>query len=233
MLTLDQVKLKSLPRLSGLHPVLVAATVALIERCYTRGVNIVITQGFRSKAEQDALYAQGRTKPGSIVTNAKGGTSNHNHGLAIDFGLLLPDGRTVSWDTLRDGDKDSLPDWSEVVEEAKKLGLSWGGDWRSFKDMPHFDMTFGLSIAQLRAGKQPSAGKVAAAYAVIDKLQGGAKIVKKDVKVTVNVNGKKIQDGVLDDGVTYLPVRAVAEALGLTVGWDQPSKTVTLTKGGK
>lgn len=57
--------------------------------------------------------------------------------------------------------------------------------------------------------------------------------MKKDVKVTVNVNGKKIQDGVLDDGVTYLPVRAVAEALGLTVGWDQPSKTVTLTKGGK
>lgn len=54
--------------------------------------------------------------------------------------------------------------------------------------------------------------------------------VKKDVMVIVKVNGKRIQDGVLDDGVTYMPVRAVAEALGLTVGWDQETKTVTLTK---
>ncbi|MNC52123.1 hypothetical protein D3C75_1014490 [compost metagenome] len=60
-----------------------------------------------------------------------------------------------------------------------------------------------------------------------------AKVVNKDVKVTVKVNGKKIEGGVLDAGVTYLPVKAIAQALGLTVGWDQASKTVTLTKGAK
>lgn len=174
MLTLDQVKLKSMPKIEKLHPVLVAATVALIERCYARGVNIVITQGLRTIAEQDALYAQGRTKPGQIVTNAKGGTSYHNYGVAIDFALLLNDGRVVSWDTKLDVDKDGITDWMEVVDEANKLDFEWGGDWTSFKDLPHLQMTFGLSTSQLRAGKQPAADKVAAAYAVIDKLQGEA-----------------------------------------------------------
>ncbi|MNC12548.1 Peptidoglycan L-alanyl-D-glutamate endopeptidase CwlK precursor [compost metagenome] len=171
MLTLDQVKLKSESKLVGLQPVIVAAAVALIESCYARGVQIIITQGLRTIAEQDALYAQGRTKPGSIVTNARGGYSNHNFGWAIDFALLLPDKRTVSWDTLRDDDKDSLPDWSEVVEEAKKLGFEWGGDWRSFLDLPHLQMVFGLSTTQLRVGREPTAAQIAAAYAVIDKLQ--------------------------------------------------------------
>ncbi|MEK3718882.1 M15 family metallopeptidase [Paenibacillus sp. FSL R7-0333] len=174
MLTLDQVKLKSMPRMSGLHPVLVAGTVALIERCYARGVPILITQGLRTIKEQDALYAQGRTKPGNIVTNARGGYSNHNFGLAIDFALLLPDGSSVSWDMKRDGDKDGIADWLEVAQEAKALGFEWGGDWTSFKDYPHLQMVFGLSTAQLRAGKEPTAAQIKAAYAVIDKLQGEA-----------------------------------------------------------
>ncbi|CQR51493.1 M15 family metallopeptidase [Paenibacillus riograndensis] len=174
MLTLEQVKAKSAKRLDGLQPVVKAAATALIERCYAREVNIVITQGLRTIAEQDALYAQGRTKPGQIVTNAKGGTSYHNYGLAIDFALLLPNGSSVSWDTTRDGDGDKVADWSEVVQEAKALGFEWGGDWTNFKDLPHFQMVFGLSTAQLRAGKEPTAAQIKAAYAVIDKLQGEA-----------------------------------------------------------
>ncbi|MEK4854773.1 M15 family metallopeptidase [Paenibacillus sp. FSL H7-0756] len=183
MLTLDQVKLKSMPRMSGLHPVLVAATVVLIERCYARGVPIIITQGLRTIAEQDALYAQGRTKPGSIVTNARGGYSYHNYGLAVDFALLLPDGSSVSWDMTRDGDKDAVADWAEVVQEAKALGFESGGDWTSFKDYPHLQMTFGLSLADLRAGRKPTGVQMDAAYARIDKLQGEAdELSKEDVK---------------------------------------------------
>lgn len=68
-------------------------------------------------------------------------------------------------------------------------------------------------------------------YAAINQKESDT--VKKDVLVTVKVNGKQIQNGVLEDGVTYLPVRAVAEALGLTVGWDQANKVVTLTKEGE
>lgn len=132
--------------LDGLHPIVRQATEELIKRCKARGIDILITQAYRSKEEQDALYAQGRTKPGKIVTNAKGGESYHNYGLAIDF-CLLENGKAV-WEV---NDK-----WMAVVAEAKKLGFAWGGDFKgSFKDYPHLEMTFGLSIADLKAGKKP------------------------------------------------------------------------------
>lgn len=172
MLTLEQVKLKSQKRLAGVHPVIRQLGEVLIERCYNRGVWILITQGLRTYAEQDELYAQGRTKPGKIVTNVKGGYSIHNFGFALDFALLLRDGKTVSWDTLRDDDKDSMPDWSEVVEEAKRLGFEWGGDWRSFVDMPHIQMVFGLTTAQFRAGKRPAQAQ----------LDGALKKIQKEVE---------------------------------------------------
>ncbi|MGN9169515.1 Peptidoglycan L-alanyl-D-glutamate endopeptidase CwlK precursor [compost metagenome] len=171
MLTLEQLKKKSDKRLIGLDSVFKLVIEKLIERCYARGVWIVITQGLRTYAEQDDLYAQGRTKPGKVVTDARGGYSNHNFGFAADFALLLRDGRAVSWDTLRDDDKDSLPDWSEVVEEAKWLGLEWGGDWRSFKDMPHLQMVFGLSTADFRAGKRPTQAQLNAVLAKINLLK--------------------------------------------------------------
>ncbi|SFE43156.1 peptidoglycan L-alanyl-D-glutamate endopeptidase CwlK [Paenibacillus algorifonticola] len=175
MLTLTQVKNKSAARLAGLLPVVAAASERLIERCYARGVSIVITQGYRSAAEQDALYAQGRTKPGSIVTNARAGYSYHNFGVAIDFALLSSDGKQVHWDTKRDGDGDGTADWSEVVQEAKALGFAWGGDWTSFKDYPHFEMTFGISTGQYRAGQRPTAAQLAAATS---KIEAGDIVIK-------------------------------------------------------
>lgn len=227
MLTLDQVKDKSAARLNGLHPVLVASAKALITRSYVKGVSIVITQGLRTIAEQNALYAQGRSKPGPIVTNAKGGTSYHNYGLAFDFALLLPNGTTISWDMNRDGDKDKVADWREVVGEAKELGLEWGGDWTSFKDYSHLQMTFGLTIDQLRAGKRPTVQQVNEA---LSRINGGDDEVNKDVKVTIVLNGSKLTDGVLDAGTTYVPVRALAEALGAKVTYDAVSKTVNIVK---
>lgn len=209
MITLDMVKNKSSMRLIGLHPVVFIAATVLIERCYARGVPILITQGLRTIAEQDALYAQGRTKPGVIVTNAKGGTSYHNYGLAIDFALLLPDGKQVSWDMKRDGDCDKVADWMEVVQEAKALGFEWGGDFVSLKDAPHFQMTFGLTTSQLRAGAKPSEIALAKASAVIDRLKEEAKddmskiaeletvIAKQEERLTaiekrLNISGKEI-----------------------------------------
>jgi len=186
MLTLDQVKSKSSTRLIGLHPVVLAAATVLIERCYARGVPILITQGLRTIAEQNGLFAQGRTQAelnaaglSSVkaqpdkpkVTNAKGGTSYHNFGLAIDFALLLPDGKQVSWDLKRDGDGDKVADWTEVVQEAKALGFEWGGDFVSIKDAPHFQITFGMTTSQLRAGAKPSEIAMAKASAIIDRLK--------------------------------------------------------------
>ncbi|WP_440960530.1 M15 family metallopeptidase [Paenibacillus nitricinens] len=227
-LTLDQVKAKSAARISELQPVVKAATIALIERCYVRGVNIVITQGLRTIAEQNALYAQGRTKPGKIVTNAKGGTSYHNYGLAIDFALLLPDGKQVSWDFNRDGDGDKVADWTEVVQEAKALGFKWGGDFVSIKDAPHFQMTFGLTISQLRAGQKPAETPMAIVKAKIERYMKECEDVKVDKANTI-VNGEKLkEDSVLIEGRTYVPLAAIGKALGAIVSFDNETKTATI-----
>ncbi|WP_424765683.1 M15 family metallopeptidase [Paenibacillus sp. sgz302251] len=155
MITLSQVQAKSASNFFGLHPGVREAAEQLMIASYNKGVPILITQGYRSIAEQNALYAQGRTTKGNIVTNAKGGSSYHNYGLAIDFALLSSDGKQVFWDMKRDADNDKTADWMEVVSEAKNLGFEWGGDWKSFKDNPHFQMTFGLSIVDLKNGKRP------------------------------------------------------------------------------
>ncbi|SEU32841.1 M15 family metallopeptidase [Paenibacillus sp. NFR01] len=171
--TLEQVKAKSAARLAGLEPAVRQSAVALIEFAYAHGVPIIITQGLRTSAEQDKLYAQGRTAPGQIVTNAPGGYSYHNFGVAIDFALLLPDG-SVSWDTRRDGDGDGIADWSEVVADAKRLGWEWGGDWSTFKDLPHFELNFGLSTADFRAGKRPTAAQLAEVLGRFTIIEGEA-----------------------------------------------------------
>jgi len=225
MLTLEQVTSKSAARLARLNPAVLAAAQELIRRSYGRGVPIVITQGMRTIAEQNALYAQGRSKPGPIVTNARGGTSYHNYGLAVDFALLLPGGESFSWDMDRDGDKDRKADWQEVVQEAKRLGFEWGGEWSGFKDYSHLQMAFGLTTKQLLAGKRPTAQQVKAALSLIN---GGDDEVKTEVKVAVTLNGQKIADGILDAGITYVPVRVVAEALGAKVTYHADSKTVDI-----
>lgn len=133
-------------KLDGLHPSVRKATEQLLAICEQKGIDMIITHGLRTIDEQNALYAKGRTAPGSIVTNAKGGTSYHNYGLAIDY-CLIKDGKAL-WVVNED--------WRAVASEAKKLGFEWGGDWKSFRDYPHLQMTFGLSIAQLKAGKRPA-----------------------------------------------------------------------------
>lgn len=139
-------ELKPGPRLedfSGateLHPVVEEKKNKLVQQASDQGISIVITEGFRSKEEQDKLYAKGRTEEGNIVTYSKGGQSYHNYGLAIDFAIQLKDGRVI-WDMKYDGNNNNQSDWMEVVDIAKNLGFEWGGDWQGFKDYPHFQMS--------------------------------------------------------------------------------------------
>lgn len=140
----------SIERVNKLHPKIKNEVRLLIEQAESKLPNtaIRIVQGLRTFAEQDALYAQGRTKPGNKVTNSKGGQSYHNYGLAIDFALvydLNKDGKyeTLSWDRLKDMDKDGEADWMEVVDTFEKAGYTWGGRWHSIPDAPHFEKTFG------------------------------------------------------------------------------------------
>lgn len=140
--------------ITGLHPVVAESEKLLVRKTARRGIEIVITHGFRSNEEQDALFNQGRSIAGNIVTNAQGGESYHNYGLAIDFALRTPEGDVV-WDMERDDNGNGQVDWMEVVELAKELGFTWGGDWANFPDYPHLQMDFGLSINDLKRGKRP------------------------------------------------------------------------------
>ncbi|MEZ0480070.1 M15 family metallopeptidase [Planococcus sp. SSTMD024] len=142
------------PLPSGLHPIVESKRDQLIARADEIGIDILITDGFRSVEEQNEIHAQGRTRGGSVVTYAEGGESYHNYGLAIDFALRLPDGSVV-WDIQRDDNGNGRPDWFEVADIAKELGFEWGGDWVRFKDYPHLQMDFGLSIRQLQEGYRP------------------------------------------------------------------------------
>jgi peptidoglycan LD-endopeptidase CwlK len=133
---------------SGMNAIVKKSALEVIRRAYKEGINAQISHGMRTYAQQNALHAQGRTKSGSIVTNARGGYSNHNFGLAVDYFLTSENGSKAIWTV--------NSDWKRVAAIAKSLGFSWGGDWTSFKDYPHLEMTGGLSTAQLRAGKRPS-----------------------------------------------------------------------------
>lgn len=125
-------------RISQLDPRLQRPATDFINAAQAQGVNLRITQGFRSIAEQDALYNQGRTTPGSIVTNARGGQSYHNYGLAFDV-VMMQNGQPV-WDRIP----------ANIGALGATYGFEWGGGWRTFPDYPHFQMTFGQSILDLQ-----------------------------------------------------------------------------------
>ena len=100
---------------------------ALIESAAAIGVAIKVISGTRSYDEQNALYEQGRSKAGRIVTNARGGYSNHNFGIAFDIGVF-EGGRYL----------DESPAYKAVGALGMKLGLEWGGNWKTIQDEPHF-----------------------------------------------------------------------------------------------
>lgn len=111
----------------------------------TLGCDYVMISGNRSYAEQDALYAQGRTKPGARVTNARGGYSNHNFGIAGDFGVFRGKAYLDSTDPAT-----AAKVHKACSEHAAACGLVWGGTWSGFKDFPHYEVETGLSLAAKR-----------------------------------------------------------------------------------
>jgi peptidoglycan L-alanyl-D-glutamate endopeptidase CwlK len=114
-----------------LHPQVRAKAERLMELCRERGLPVLITDTLRTKSEQDALFAQGRTAAGTVVTNAEFPRSAHNWGVAFDFC------RNVRGREFDNSDRF----FDNVGALGKSVGLFWGGDFRSFRDMPHFEDT--------------------------------------------------------------------------------------------
>ena len=120
-------------RIQTLHPSIRAKAKEFVVRAEKElGVKLRVTSALRTFDEQAKLYEKGRVTDGKVVTNAKAGESMHNYGLAIDV-VEMKKGKPL-W---------SNPNWTAIANLGKSLGFEWGGDWRSFKDLPHFEMTFG------------------------------------------------------------------------------------------
>lgn len=130
---------------SQICPKLLSLCEQLVINCEKRGYTFFAISGFRSAEEQSKLYAQGRSTAGKIVTNAKAFQSLHNFGLAIDFCHDLnhnkTDGLQPSWD---------MKAYEVLGEEARKLGLVTGLDFKSFREGPHIQLKTDKSLLQLK-----------------------------------------------------------------------------------
>ena len=137
-------------KISDLHEDIRDRATAFLDSCRQAGIELLVTCTLRTAMEQDALYAQGRkpleevnklrklaglsalTGKPRIVTNAKAGQSKHNSGKAFDVVLLDDAGKPV-WDV-----KDER--WQLIGEIGKQCGLEWAGNWKTFKEYPHFEV---------------------------------------------------------------------------------------------
>jgi len=164
-----------------------------IECALTGNAKVRFTYTLRTFKEQQDLYNLGRTvvnpdgrsksKPmGNIVTNAKAGQSIHNYGLAVDIALII-NGTEASWNTVKDFDGDLVSDWMECVKIFKKHGWEWGGDWKTFRDAPHFQKDFGYSWQQLQA--KYNTGEMKDGYVNLDRVAPPAKNL---FRTTASVN---------------------------------------------
>lgn len=133
-------------RLEDLHPAVKVRAERLLRLCADEGIDLLITSTFRDDESQNALYAQGRTAPGRIVTNARAGQSYHNHRVAFDV-VPLRAGKPVWGTTGAD-----LALWQRVGELGEQAGLEWAGRWKRFREFPHFQYTGGLTLADFNAG---------------------------------------------------------------------------------
>lgn len=134
-------------KIEDLDPHVAKLCKAFVAAAKKQGVDVLITSTYRDGESQNALYAQGRTKAGRIVTNAKAGQSYHNYRLAFDF-VPIVNGKAM-WNDLRT--------FQKLGELGESLGLDWAGRWKTMRELAHLQWTGGLSLAQLRAGKRPVA----------------------------------------------------------------------------
>lgn len=130
--------------LNELLPVVKDAATRALAKVKAAGIEVLVTCTYRSPQEQAALYAQGRTKPGKRVTNARPGQSFHEYRVAIDLYPLIngkPDFAGSHVDL-----------WRKIAECFKSEGFEWAYEWKTFKEMPHFQMTQGHPLAYFQRG---------------------------------------------------------------------------------
>lgn len=130
-------------KIEDLHPKLQDLIYELKAECEKQDLTIGISECLRTVSEQDELYAKGRTKKGSIVTNARGSSYSSMHQWGIAFDFYRNDGKGIY--------ENSDKFFNKVGKIGRELGLEWGGDWKSIVDIPHFQLPdWGSTTAKLK-----------------------------------------------------------------------------------
>ena len=186
-----------------LHPQVREIAERLQAECKKQGIPLLITETLRSKQEQDDLYAQGRTKPGGVVTNVRYPHSMHCWGLAFDFCKNVK-GQEYS---------DSVF-FAKVGRIGKSLGLTWGGDWTNFPDKPHFQLDrFGNTNELIKK------------YGTPERFLSTESEERME-KIKIVINGKaKIVDAISKDGQNYVKLRDL-QSDGIQIGYKDKMPTV-------
>ena len=183
------------------HPRLIDLSKKLVSACRGQGLIIGIGESFRTKEEQDALYAKGRTAPGNIVTNAKGSSYSSHHQWGTAFDIYRNDGKGVYTDS--DGF------FEKVGKIGKSIGLEWGGDWKSPVDKPHFQLPdWGSTTTKLKK-------MYGTPEKFMDTWKGDVEMVEES-KIIINGKEKKVKR-ILKDGTNYIAIRDIAENLGYDI----------------
>ncbi|UOQ43344.1 peptidoglycan-binding protein [Halobacillus salinarum] len=195
---LQELKNRSIRAMGKVHKAVKEKILDVQRQAYDEGIQMQISSGFRSFEEQAQLYGKGRPSykwhgkhygsSGKIVTNAEPGESVHNYGFAVDFFLTSYDGQDSIWNV--------NDDWMRVVELAKHKGFTWGGDWTSFPDRPHLQLTGSLTWKDLQKGKRPSKS-----------------LLEVDVPVP--------DDGILEEGETGYQIKKLQQML-IKLGYALP-----------
>lgn len=197
--------------INELHPKVKELAQQLLAKAKEQGLNIKIIDTYRSVARQDFLYASGRTRPGSIITNARGTAMSSYHQWRLAFDVINNDPKDLYNNTVL----------NKVGAIGQSLGLEWGGSWTTFIDKPHFQFTYGLSIKQLNAGAKiptysPAANK---------------EVALKETKV--NVLGEVLNVHTLNiDGNNYIKLRSL-ESAHIAIGYADGMPTVNYVNDGK
>jgi peptidoglycan L-alanyl-D-glutamate endopeptidase CwlK len=130
-------------KLEDLHPKVKLLCERFVASCAKQNIDVLITSTYRDGESQNALYAQGRTAPGKIVTKAKAGQSFHNWKCAFDF-VPIVNGKAQWNDTAL---------FTKCGEIAEAVGLEWAGRWKTFKELAHCQYTNGLTLQDFQQGK--------------------------------------------------------------------------------
>lgn len=158
-----------------LHPWLDYKLQRLLAECAKKGIYLIITEGFRTKEYQDKLYAKGRTAHGNIVTNAKGSTYSSQHMWGIAFDIAINDPKDIY--------NASMIVKVSRIAKSKKVGLSWGGDWTSIIDYPHFYLgKWGSTTTKLKQ-LYSTPDRFKKTWRKITTKEGGLKVYKHSTKL--------------------------------------------------